>query len=242
MFIIYLQLCFYGFYVLKSIIMVRLINKDNIKYFQNLVCFFMGIQDKFTYITEFNNPGVQPCVYVMWHGNQFCVHGLPDRSKINILVSNSIDGEIVAAGCHFLGYQTCRGSSKRKGAVSGTLQMIDKLKKGESIAIMVDGPRGPLHKIKHGAIVLAREANVPIVPVNWYSDNITFVHFPSWDKMTSPIGPCWLLNTYGAPIYVDGKTDKQVAKEIKKSLLALEQDAPNKYKEAKKLKLWSKQR
>jgi lysophospholipid acyltransferase (LPLAT)-like uncharacterized protein len=106
---------------------------------------------------------------------------------------------------------------------------------------MPDGPRGPLHDVKRGAIVLAKEAKVPIVPVHWYSDNFTFIRLKSWDKMTTPFGPCWLLNTYGDPIYTDGKTEEQIAEEIKQSLLKLEQEAPEKYKEAKEQKLWEKQ-
>ena len=222
--------------------MVRLINKDNIKYIENLICFFVGLQDKFTYITEYNNPGKFPCVYVMWHGNQFCVHGVPDRKNLNILISKSLDGDIVASACDFFGYKTCRGSSSRGGAVSSTLKMIEKLKKGENIAIMVDGPRGPLHSVKHGAITVAREANVPIVPVNWYSPNFTFLKFSSWDKMTCPVGPCWILNTYGNPIYVNDKSDEEIADEIKKSLLNLEKEAPDSYKEAVKLKLWKRKK
>ena len=218
--------------------MVRLFNKENIIHVKNLVGFLMKIQDLFTYVVEYNNPGKTPCVYAMWHENQFAVHGLPNRRNVNILISNSMDGEIVAHAVHLLGYQTCRGSSKRKGSVSGTLKMISKLKNGEDIAIMVDGPQGPMHKVKSGAIVLAREANVPIIPVHWYSEDITFVRFPSWDKMTSPVGPCHLLNIYGDPIYTDGKTDDEVAAELKASLHELAKIAPEKYKEAKKRKLW----
>ena len=226
--------------MVKSIIMVRLINKHNIKYVTNVICFFMGIQDKMTHIAEYNNPGITPCIYVMWHGNQFCVHGIPDRNKLNVLISTSLDGDIVAGACEFFGYKTCRGSTNRKGSVSGTLKMLEILKSGENIAIMVDGPRGPLHDVKHGAIVLAREANVPIIPVSWYSDNLTFIKLRSWDKMTTPLGPCWLLNTYGEPIYTEGKTDEQVAEEIKLSLQKLEQDAPVVYNEVKGTDIWQK--
>ncbi len=220
--------------------MVRLINKDNMGHVANFVYFLMRCQEVFTYIREFNNPGLTPCIYAMWHQNLCCVHGLPDRNNVNILISNSIDGEIIAQACEKWGFQICRGSSKRKGSVSGTLKMISKLKDGQNIAIMVDGPLGPLHKVKSGAIVLAREAGVPIVPVHWYSEDFTFLRFPSWDKMTFPFGPCRLLNIYGKPIYTDGKSDEQVAEEIKNSLLELEKVTPEKYKEAKKLKLWSK--
>lgn len=226
----------------KIIIMVRLINKNNLKYITKVMCFFVDIQDKFTYIAEYNNPGKKPCIYAMWHGNQFCVHGIPHRSELNILISNSIDGDIVTAVSEHFGYQVCRGSSQRRGAVSGTLKMIEKLKNGENIAIMVDGPRGPLHSVKSGAYLLAKEAGVPIVPVVWYSPEPNFVKFPSWDFMTCPFGPCHILNAYADPIYVGEKSEKEVADEIKKALLMLDETVSENYKEAKKLKLWKKKR
>lgn len=222
--------------------MVRLINKKNIRQITNLAYNIMKVQELFTYITEFDKPNISPCIYAMWHENQFCLHGLPDRSNINILISNSLDGEIISNVCEKWGFMTCRGSSNKKGSVSATLKMLSKLKENENIAIMVDGPRGPLHKVKPGAIVLAREASVPIIPIHWYSTNFTFVKFPSWDKMSSPIGPCWILNLYGEPIYTEGKTDEQIAKEVRDSLLELERIAPEKYKEAKKLKLWNRKK
>jgi hypothetical protein len=208
----------------------------------DFVYVIMHIQEFFTYIVEMNNPEITPCIYAMWHSDQFCVYGLKNKGNVNILISNSFDGEIIARIVEKMGFKTCRGSSNRKGSVSGTLKMISKLKNGEDIAIMVDGPRGPIHKVKAGAIVLAREAGVPIVPVHWYSKDFTFMKFSSWDKMTSPIGPCRLLNLYGAPIYTDGKTNEEVIEEVEKSLLELDRIIPEKYEEAKKQKLWSKRK
>lgn len=222
--------------------MVRLINKNNIGEISNLAYAIMKVQECFTDVVEMNNPNLKPCIYAMWHENQFCLHGIEDKGNINILISNSMDGEIIARICEKWGFKTCRGSSKRKGSVSATLKMISKLKDGENIAIMVDGPRGPLHKVKPGVITLAREAGVPIIPIHWYSPSFTFVRFPSWDKMTCPIGPCRLINIYGEPIYTADKTDKQIAKEIRKSLLNLAEIAPEKYNEAKKLKLWKRKK
>ena len=60
--------------------------------------------------------------------------------------------------------------------------------------------------------------------------------------MTCPIGPCWLINLYGEPIYTEGKTDEQIAEEVKTSLLQLEEIAPKKYKEAVKQGLWFKRK
>ena len=52
------------------------------------------------------------------------------------------------------------------------------------------------------------------------------------------MGPCHILNLYGKPIYAEDKSEEDVAKEIKNSLLELEKIAPQKYQEAKRNKLW----
>jgi hypothetical protein len=47
---------------------------------------------------------------------------------------------------------------------------------------------------------------------------------------------------YGKPIYVENKTNEQVAQEIKDSLEKLEKEAPERYKQARKQKLWNKKK
>ena len=151
-----------------------------------------------------------------------------------------MDGQIVASVAKSFGFQICRGSSNRKGSVSATLHMIEKLKSGESVAIMVDGPRGPYREVKPGIVMLSKESNIPIVPVYWYSKDSTFMKFPSWDKMSFPFGPCRILALFGEPISVKEKTDEQVLKEVKDALIMLEKIAPEKFEEAKKNRLWNK--
>ena len=220
--------------------MVRLINKNNIFLLEWAAIAFMQFQKHFTYIRRYNAPKLSPCIYAIWHENQFGVYGVPNVANTNILISNSLDGQIVSSGSKSLGFKICRGSSGRKGAVSSTLKLIEKLKAGEDVAIMVDGPRGPYHEVKRGAITLAKDTGFPIVPMHWYSEDFTFVKIPSWDKMISPIGPCRILNLFGEPIYVNDENCEQIAQEIKSSLLELERIAPEKYKQAKAQKLWNK--
>lgn len=222
--------------------MVRLINRKNIPEIVNIVYKILKFQECFTHIENWNHPDIAQGIYVMWHANQFLVHGIPNRNKINILISNSLDGQIVANVCEKWGFKVRRGSAGNKGAISATLQMLNGLKEGESVAIMVDGPRGPYHEVKKGAIVLSQESGVPIIPVHWFSEQFTFRHLPSWDKMTSPIGYCRILNIYGTPIYPDGKSEDELANEIKQSLLGLEKCEKNFYQEAKKAKLWNKKK
>lgn len=226
--------------------MVRLINDSNIDFLANTAYRLMRLQEFFTHIHEYNNPNLKPCIYAMWHANQFLVHGLEDKANTSILVSNSIDGEVIARAVEKWGFKVVRGSAGKKGAVESTMQMLTRLKNGECVGIMVDGPHGPLHKVKNGAVKLAQMSGAPIVPAHWYSPQKTFINLPSWDKMTTPLGDCKILNLYGEPIYVnENATDEELseAKEnIRTQLLNLEAKAPEIYNEAKKQKLWDKKK
>lgn len=226
--------------------MVRLINDKNIDLLANTVYAMMRLQEKFTHIYEYNNPNIAPCIYVMWHANQFLVHGIEDKAHLSILISNSIDGEIVARAVEKWGFKVVRGSSNKKGAVESTMQMLNRLKNGECVGIMIDGPSGPLHKVKNGAIKLAQMSGAPIIPAFWYSPQKTFVSLPSWDKMKTPLGDCNILNLYGEPIYVtkDASNEElaQIRENVKIALLDLEAKAPEIYNEAKKQKQWKKKK
>ena len=224
--------------------MVRLINDSNIDFLANIAYRLMRLQEIFTHIHEYNNPNLKPCIYAMWHANQFLVHGLENKANTSILVRNSIDGEVIEKEEKKWGFKVVRGSAGKKGAVESTMQMLTRLKNGECVGIMVDGPHGPLHKVKNGAVKLAQMSGAPIVPAHWYSPQKTFINLPSWDKMKTPLGDCKILNLYGDPIYVnENATDEELsaAKEnIKTQLLDLEAKAPEIYNEAKKQKLWDK--
>ena len=122
--------------------------------------------------------------------------------------------------------------------------MIHALEHGECCAIMVDGPKGPAKVVKDGAIKIAKKAGVPIVPVFWYSPNLTFLKFPSWDGFRIPFFWTKLINIYGEPIYVDADNDKaqdeEVRLKVQRSLEKLEKEAPKAHKEVFRFGLWRK--
>lgn len=226
--------------------MVRLINDNNIDFLATCVYKSMRLQEFFTHIVEINNKEIKPCIYVMWHAEQFLIHGIKDKAHLNVLISNSIDGEVIARAVEKWGFKVVRGSSGKKGAIASTMQMIERLNEGECVAIMVDGPSGPLRKVKPGAIKIAKKTGAPIVPVVWYSPQWNFVNLPSWDKMTTPLGDCNIINLYGEPIYVpeDFPEDRmqEIKDKIKNSLEDLEKRIPEVHEEARKNKLWSKKK
>ena len=223
--------------------MVRLISKDNMKYVGAIVSEILHWQERGTKIVEIGNKYIYPCIYALWHENQCGIYGIQNKGKVNVLVSNSIDGEIIAKAIERMGFSTVRGSSGRRGSVTATMQLITKLKNGECAAIMMDGPRGPLHKIKGGVIKLAKETGAPIVPMHWYSEDLTFITLPSWDKMKYPLTYCEMINLYGEPIYVKPEDDDdEIREKITASLKELEGRSHEEFVNAKKQKLWKKQR
>ena len=163
------------------------------------------------------------------------------------MVSRSRDGEVVANSIErAFGFKTVRGSKARQGSVEATKQMIEALKRGESGAIMVDGPKGPIYKAKDGAIKIAKLAGVPIVPMVWYSDNFNLVKFKSWDRLQVPFLDVRLINLYGEPIYVpadrDDESDEEYRLKLENSLLELKDRAPEEYKKVYWHGLWKRRR
>ena len=220
-------------------------NRDNRKKFTDIVYSIFKFQELFTDIQNVDYPeNIEPCVYAIWHGQQCCVHGLPNRKNCNVLVSRSRDGQIIAGVVERWGFKVIHGSKGKKGSVEASMQMIHALENGESCAIMVDGPKGPYHVVKDGAIRIAKKAGVPIVPVYWYSPNFTFLKFPSWDEFRIPFFWTKLINIYGEPIYVDPNGDKehdeQARLKVQHSLEDLEKKAPNAHKKVFRFGIWKR--
>jgi lysophospholipid acyltransferase (LPLAT)-like uncharacterized protein len=223
--------------------MVELFKAKSVKTVTNIVYAIFHMQEMFTHIQRVDFPDIKPCIYAMWHRNQMCTYGQPDLSRLNVLVSRSKDGEMIAKVIEQMGYKTIRGSKGKKGAVEASMQMLTALKAGEDCAMMVDGPVGPPEVAKDGVIKLAKMAGVPIVPVTWYSSNFTWVKFPSWDKLEMPIFNTNLINLYGKPVFVSEEDDiNEKLKELQDSLDYLDETAPKAYNEVYQWGLWKKKR
>lgn len=224
--------------------MVRLLDKENTTTVSHFLYRLMKFQELFTRIIEVNNPDKMPCIYAMWHAHQFCIHGIRHRAKLNVLISRSRDGEIIANVVERWGFKTIRGSKGKKGAVEASMQMISALKSGENCAMMVDGPKGPAKIVKDGVVKIAKMAGVPIVPVYWYSKNFSFAKFPSWDEMRCPILATNLINLYGAPIYVpqdgDDNAEEEARLKVQHCLEELERKAPEAFDEVYKFGIWKR--
>ena len=54
-----------------------------------------------------------------------------------------------------------------------------------SIVVAADGPRGPLHEFKPGALLISRMTGAPIVPIAYAAEN--YINWNAWDRFIIPL-------------------------------------------------------
>ncbi len=168
----------------------------------------------------------QPVIFVMWHGHMLPLIHYHRGEGIVVLVSEHADGEYITRILHRNGFGTARGSSTRGGS-TGLRQMVRAAREGRDLAITPDGPKGPRHVLKPGALVAAQLTGLPMIPVAvsasaaWY--------FDSWDRYMVPRPLSRVCIAYGAPVWVPRSLDETglagLADEVGKSLEVLEAEA-----------------
>ena len=216
-------------------------HKKQSEIFAGIVARLFWFKKYFFRCKNINYPKNTPVILACYHGHQLGIYAyLQGGNKLNVMVSKSKDGDIIAAGCEAVGIRTIRGSQSRGGA-GATLKTLDKLKAGESVAITVDGPRGPKGVVKKGVIEIAKLSGAPIVPFSWHSESLGFIRFKkSWDNLAYPINGIPSLGLYGDPIYVpedaDDNTVELYRQKLELELKIQEEKAIKDYKKLMKTK------
>ncbi|HXH32014.1 MAG TPA: DUF374 domain-containing protein [Bacteriovoracaceae bacterium] len=124
-------------------------------------------------------------IYACFHQDDLICLPYFSMKNICILISRSKDGQILASAVEHMGYQTVRGSSHR-GGVAGLLAGMKKVIAGHSLTIAVDGPKGPIYKVKDGITAVSEKSKRPIVPLRGYPE-WKVVFKKSWNKATLPL-------------------------------------------------------
>ena len=149
-------------------------------------------------VTQASLPQNRPVVFCFWHGDQAALFAYHQKKPIVVMSSLSADGTLQANILTRLGYVVCRGSSSRGGA-AGLKAMVSKLRAGCDAAFAVDGPTGPYHLAKPGAIKAAGQCDAVIVPVSSTADS-AWVFTKSWDRYTLPRPFSRVTIRLGAPM------------------------------------------
>ena len=175
-----------------------------------IVKWFYAFESLFYNCKNINYPKDKPVIFALWHAHQCALYANEDRGSLNVMISKSNDGDIIAAATEHMGIRVVRGYYKRAGA-SASLAMIEKLEQGENAAITIDGPRGPKGKVKDGVINIAKLTQIPIVPMTWYSPSKWLLKFNTWDEFRFPFLGVKTIAVYGEPIYIPADCTKEEA-------------------------------
>lgn len=142
-------------------------------------------------------------LYAFWH--EGLLAPLATRPKIRVLISQHTDGEFISQICERLGIGVIRGSTAR-GGCQALLHMIRSEDETAHLGITPDGPRGPRRELKPGAVVIASQTGLEIVPTG-----IGFVRawrFASWDRFALPVPGSTMTGVVGAPISIPRELDR----------------------------------
>jgi lysophospholipid acyltransferase (LPLAT)-like uncharacterized protein len=116
-----------------------------------------------------------------------------------VMTSQSFDGEYIARFIQRFGYGAARGSSTR-GSVGALVEMARLMRQGCKTAFTIDGPKGPPHIAKMGAVLLAKKTGHPIQPIAMIPAH--YYEAPSWDRFQVPLPFTRALVLLATPIYV----------------------------------------
>lgn len=152
----------------------------------------------------------QPILGVVWHGRiLMALQGwYKHRDRMVALASKSREGEIGARFARWYKVGLVRGSShnkakahKNKGGSNAYRQMVAHLNSGGCGVVTPDGPRGPRMRAGFGAVCMARDTGVPIVPFTWSTRRKTVLS-KAWDRHALPHFFTRGIIIWGEPIHV----------------------------------------
>lgn len=142
----------------------------------------------------------QNFVMAFWHGDELAILAFRRFYRLTTMASTSQDGELMNSVLGRMGIMTSRGSSTRGGA-RALIGIIKWAKDGWTPVIPVDGPKGPIYKVKPGVFDLAKRLDAAIVPAGmWCSKKIDFPK--SWNKTYLPLPFAKVHLRWGTPIHI----------------------------------------
>ncbi len=137
-------------------------------------------------------------VFTHWHGDELGILYVAKRYRASAITSTSKDGEIINGFLNLIGVPTARGSSTR-GGVSALKGILRLAKLGFRPSFAVDGPKGPYHKVKPGALEVAKLLACPLHPLG-VACSKAFVFQKSWNKTYLPYPFAKIVLFWGKPI------------------------------------------
>lgn len=124
-------------------------------------------------------------VAVFWHGKYFSLFALARGLEATVLTTRSFRGDVIARICRWFGYRPIQIAHGVETHALAHLE--DDLTRRHAVlaAIAIDGPRGPAHQPKIGALRIASDLGFRLVPIS-VSGTPKHVVEKRWDRHEIP--------------------------------------------------------
>ncbi|MBD3272645.1 MAG: DUF374 domain-containing protein [Elusimicrobia bacterium] len=166
----------------------------------------------------------QTFIYALWHGKQFFLSYARRMDPVDMLISESKDGELIARTIKYFGMGSVRGSSSRGGA-RALIRLKQHLEHGRLVGLTPDGPKGPLHAVQPGIIYLAQKTKRPIIPITFAAKRKKIFN-QGWDEYHVPYPFNRIVVMAGTPLIVrDTQPVDDAARTLEKQLNLIDEQA-----------------
>jgi lysophospholipid acyltransferase (LPLAT)-like uncharacterized protein len=134
---------------------------------------------------------------VFWHGKYFPLFALAEGLHATVFAGNSFRGEVISNLSRRFGYDTQLIPSNHDGRSADRIRVV--YRSAHLGALAVDGPLGPFHIVNAGAVTLASELGLLVVPVS-VAGRPRFVLRRRWDRRELPMPFARVALAVGEPI------------------------------------------
>lgn len=110
--------------------------------------------------------------------------------RAHALIARGGPGDVATAVTESMGHAVTRGGTSQRGSRHRPLALRNLIRDLQAdpngiLAVLVDGPSGPRYRMKPGAVLVARECELPIVLLRVCCQRS--IHLNTWDRAAIPL-------------------------------------------------------
>lgn len=145
-------------------------------------------------------------VYALWHDEVFFVAYSFRDYHGSTLASLGDAGAVISRMLELCNFEVFRGGSttgRRRGQAEVVHQMVEHMKSrpGVVYGITTDGSKGPVYRMKPGAVRIAVECDAALGVVKTWCKR--YLQLPTWDRTLVPLPFNHIVHVFSGPILPD---------------------------------------
>jgi lysophospholipid acyltransferase (LPLAT)-like uncharacterized protein len=131
----------------------------------------------------------KPVITVFWHSSYLSLFALAARRPVTVFTSQSFRGKVIAGICRRFGYDPYLLPPGRQGYHHMRHVLLEKTRDANRpvlVGIAIDGPLGPRHAVKLGALHMAARMDAVLMPLR-VTSRPNWAITSRWDHFKIPL-------------------------------------------------------